>query len=35
MLKAENARFDMMDVNKDGKLTKQEFKVNDMSEFKK
>ena len=35
MLRAEDARFDMMDVNKDGKLTRQEFKVNDMSEFKK
>ncbi len=35
MLKAEDARFDMMDINRDGKLTKQEFKVNDMSEFKK
>ncbi len=35
MIKAEDARFDMMDVNKDGKLSKQEFKVNDVSEFKK
>ena len=35
MLKAEDARFDMMDVNKDGTLTKQEFKVNDMSEFRR
>ena len=35
MVKAEDARFDMMDADKDGKLTKQEFKVNDMREFKK
>ena len=35
MIKAEEVRFNMMDVNKDGKLTKDEFKVNDMSEFKK
>jgi len=35
MLKAEDARFDMMDLNRDGKLSKDEFIVNDMSEFKK
>ena len=35
MLKAEDERFDMMDVNKDAKLSKDEFIVNDMSEFKK
>jgi len=35
MLKAEETRFKMMDKNSDGKLTKQEFIVNDMSAFKK
>jgi len=35
MLKAEEARFKMMDKDGDGQLTKDEFVVNDMSEFKK
>ena len=35
MVKAEDARFDMMDLNKDGKLSKDEFIVNDMREFRK
>ena len=35
MLKAEEARFKVMDRNGDGQLTKDEFVVNDMSEYKK
>jgi hypothetical protein len=35
MIKAEEIRFKQMDVNGDGILTKEEFIVNDMSEFKK
>ena len=35
MLKAEEARFKMMDTDGDGKLTPDEFVVNDISEFKK
>ena len=35
MIKAEEANFAKMDVNRDGKLSKNEFIVNDMSEFKK
>ena len=35
MLKAEAARFKMMDTDGDGKLTPDEFIVNDMSAFKK
>ena len=35
MLKAEEARFKMMDTDDDGKLTPDEFVVNDMSAFKK
>ena len=35
MLKAEEARFKMMDKDDDVQLTKDEFIVNDMSEFKK
>jgi len=35
MLKAEEARFKMMDRNGDGQLTKDEFVVNNMSEYKK
>jgi len=35
MLEAEEKRFSMMDENGDGKLTKSEFVVNDMSEYKK
>jgi len=35
MLKAEEARFKMMDKNGDGKLSKDEFIINDMSAFKK
>ena len=35
MLKAEEARFKMMDKDGDNKVTKDEFIVNDMSEFKK
>jgi len=35
MLKAEKHRFAMMDANKDEKLSRDEFIVNDMSEFKK
>lgn len=34
MIKAEEARFDKMDLNRDGKLSRDEFVVNDMSEFK-
>ena len=35
MIKAEEINFAKMDVNGDGKLSKDEFIVNDMSEFKK
>ena len=35
MIEAEEARFEKMDVNGDGKLSRDEFVVNDMSEFKK
>lgn len=35
MIKAEEINFAKMDVNGDGKLSKDEFVVNDMSEFKK
>ena len=35
MIKAEEINFAKMDVNGDGKLSKDEFIVNDMSEFRK
>jgi len=35
MIKAEEARFKMMDKNGNDKLTKDEFMINDMSEYKK
>ena len=35
MLESEEVRFNIMDKNNDGKLTQNEFVVNDMSEFKK
>ncbi len=35
MIKAEEARFEKMDLNGDGKLSRDEFIINDMSEFKK
>lgn len=34
MIEAEEIRFGKMDVNGDGQLTKDEFIINDMSEFK-
>ena len=35
MIEAEEKRFTMMDKNGDDKLTKDEFVINDMSEYKK
>ena len=35
MIKAEEVRFDKMDLNGDGQLSRDEFVINDMSEFNK